>query len=51
MWKDMEMPVHMLMCETMGLYIDKSVRIVRLHLHEPVECENTYEIIRWHDRM
>ena len=39
----MEMLVHMLMCEIMGLYIDKSVRIVRLHLHEPVEFENTYE--------
>lgn len=51
MWQAMEMLVHMLMCEIMGLYIDKSVRIVRLHLHEPVECENTYEIIRRHDRM
>lgn len=27
MWKDMEMPVHMLMCEIVELHIDKSVRI------------------------
>ena len=41
----MEMLVHMLMCEIVELYIDKNVRIVWLHLHEPVECENTYGIV------
>lgn len=27
MWKDMEMPVHMLIRESVELYIDKRVRI------------------------
>lgn len=44
MWKDMEMLVHMLMCEIVELHIDKSVSIVWLHLHESAECENTYGI-------
>ena len=47
MWKDMEMLVHMLMCEIVELYIDKNVRIVWLHLHESAECENTYGIVRF----
>ena len=34
-----------LIYEIMELYIDKNVRIVWLHLHEPVECENTYGIV------